>query len=120
MGSDWWVPVEKLLIMMDFFYATADASGLSYIAYAHLGCGHPHTNLQYRDAREKEKAHEVLRACCRKAVELGGGVAGEHGIGKLHTDLVSIQYPSKIIEQMRAWKLEYDPNWIFGKGNIFA
>lgn len=119
-GSDWWVPVPRLSEMMDFFYRTARGTGLPFIAYAHLGSGHPHTNLLGRDAAGKSRALEALRACCRKAVELGGGVAGEHGIGKLHTDLMPIQHPPEMIERMMAWKREYDPRWTLGKGNIFA
>ncbi|MFH0798880.1 MAG: FAD-binding oxidoreductase [Pseudomonadota bacterium] len=118
-GSDWWVPIDRLLEMMKFFYETVGATGLSHIAYAHIGAGHPHTNIQTRNAKEKAIALDALRACCRRAVELGGGVAGEHGIGKIHTDLVPIQHSSAIIEQMRKWKSEYDPNWILGRGNIF-
>lgn len=118
-GSDWWVPTERLPEMMEFFYRVAQETGLSYIAYAHIGAGHPHTNLLGRDAAEKARAMEALRGCCRRAVELGGGVAGEHGIGKIHTDLLAVQHPPETIERMKAWKREYDPNWILGRGNIF-
>ena len=80
------------------------------VDYAHGWCG---------PDWEKAVALDTLRACCRKAVELGGGVAGEHGIGKIHTDLVPIQHSSDIVARMKAWKSEYDPKWILGRGNIF-
>lgn len=118
-GSDWWVPIPRLREMMTFFYEVAKASGLTHIAYAHIGAGHPHTNFLGRDAAEKARALEALRACCRKAVELGGGVAGEHGVGKIHTDLLPIQHSAGVIDKMKAWKREYDPTWILGRGNIF-
>jgi len=118
-GSDWWVPVDNLLEMMDFFYKEADDLGLPYIAYAHLGRGHPHTNMFAKTMEEWKHAEEMLIRCCRKAVELGGGVAGEHGIGKIHTNLMPIQHPMKTIERMKSWKKLYDPNWILGRGNLF-
>lgn len=118
-GSDWWVPHASIPEMMDFFYARAAATGLPFMAYAHIGAGHPHTNLLCRDAREKALAHEALLDCCRKAVALRGGVAGEHGIGKIHTDFLPIQYDAKTIELMKGWKRTYDPNWILGQGTIF-
>lgn len=118
-GSDWWVPVDRLLEMMDFFYREAQAVGLPYIAYAHLGRGHPHTNIFAKTPEEWKRAEAVLLRCCKKAVELGGGVAGEHGIGKIHHNLMPIQYPAGIIEKMKAWKKTYDPNWILGRDNIF-
>lgn len=118
-GSDWWVPLKRIPEMMDFFYKRAHASGLPFMAYAHIGAGHPHTNLLCRNASEKAIAHEVLLDCCRKAVSLGGGVAGEHGIGKLHTDLMPVQHNARTIERMKEWKRCYDPNWILGRGTIF-
>jgi len=118
-GSDWWVPVDKILEMMNFFYKEADALGLPYMAYAHLGNGHPHTNFIATTPEDKKRAEGMLLGCCRKAVDLGGGVAGEHGIGKIHTNLMSIQHSKNMIEKMQLWKKEYDPNWIIGRGNIF-
>ncbi|HQC50447.1 MAG TPA: FAD-binding oxidoreductase [bacterium] len=119
-GSDWWVPIDKLIEMMEFFYAAADRSGLPHMGYAHIGAGHPHTNLLGRTPTEKNLARDILSACCKKAVELGGGVAGEHGLGKIHTDLLSIQHSKSTIELMKHWKNQYDPDWIFGRGNIFG
>ncbi len=118
-GSDWWVPVERLIQMMNFFYKEAAAVDLPYIAYAHLGRGHPHTNIFAKTPEEWKLAEDVLIRCCRKAVELGGGVAGEHGIGKIHTNLMPIQYNASVIQKMKDWKKQYDPNWILGRGNIF-
>lgn len=117
-GGDWWVPVENIVEMMEYFYKIADDLGLPHMGYAHIGCGNPHTNFLTVNPEEKLRAHEALISCCRKAIELGGGVAGEHGIGKINTDLVPLQYDSKVIEKMCLWKTEFDPNWILGRGNI--
>jgi FAD/FMN-containing dehydrogenase len=119
-GSDWWVPAARLIEMMEYFYKVSDATGLDYMGYAHIGDGHPHTNLISTNPEEKQKALKALESCCRKAVELGGGVAGEHGLGKLHADQLAIQHGADIIERMKSWKKEYDPNWILGQGNIFT
>ena len=118
-GSDWWVPVKRLMEMMEFFYQEVEALKLPYMAYAHLGRGHPHTNVIAPTPEDKKRAEEMLLRCCRKAVSLGGGVAGEHGIGKLHTNLMPLQYSQEIIEKMKSWKKEYDPFWILGRGNMF-
>lgn len=117
-GSDWWVPIPKLKEMMRFVYQIGEKVGLPFMAYAHIGRGHPHVNTLCKNAEEKKRAEEMLLTCCRKAVEFGGGVAGEHGIGKLHRNLVSIQWPQEKIEWMRKIKTEWDPNWILGRGNI--
>ncbi len=118
-GSDWWVPIDRLVEMMHFFYDVANASTLPWMGYAHIGNGHPHTNLLAKTAEERARAHDVLIQCCRKAVALGGGVAGEHGVGKIHTDFMPIQHAPEVIERMRTWKRQYDPHLILGRGNLF-
>lgn len=118
-GSDWWVPEDRLSEMMSFFYEQARGTGMNHMAYAHAGRGHPHTNLIARDERELKTAHDVLIACCKKAVSLDGGVAGEHGIGKMHKDLLSIQHDAETLKRMKAIKQEWDPKNILGRGTIF-
>lgn len=118
-GSDWWVPINKLSEMMSFFYEQASATGMDHMAYAHAGRGHPHTNLIAKNEKELEAAHDVLIACCKKVVALGGGVAGEHGIGKMHKDLLLIQHDDETLKRMRAIKDEWDPGNILGRGTIF-
>jgi FAD/FMN-containing dehydrogenase len=65
-----------------------------------------------------KKVMELLKRQCRRAVALGGGVAGEHGIGKMYRDLVGIQWSDKEINKMREIKRRFDPNQILGRGNI--
>ena len=117
-GSDWWVPVGQLQKMMHFVYFEGGKTGLPFLAFAHIGRGHPHVNYLCKNADERKRAEQMLLQCCRRAVALGGGVAGEHGIGKLHRDLVPIQWPREKIEWMQKVKKEYDPRWILGRGNI--
>ena len=56
----------------------------------------------------------------RKAAELGGSVAAEHGLGKRKRHLLGIQYRPSDIEAMRAVKARLDPQWLLGRGNLFA
>lgn len=117
-GSDWWVPVAKISEMINFVYQTGDELKIPFFIFGHLGQGHPHVDTLCKSALEKKKAHTHLLRCCQKAVALGGGVAGEHGIGKLHRDLVPIQWPSEKIARMRRIKQEWDPHWLLGRENI--
>lgn len=56
---------------------------------------------------------------CREAVALGGGVAGEHGLGKLKRNLLAVQYSPERIREMRDIKKQWDPGRILGRGNLF-
>ncbi len=119
-ASDWWVPRLKMISMIDWVYKESQKLGFPFTAFGHLGDGHPHVNYICKTSKEKEAAGALLLAACKRAVEFGGGVAAEHGIGKLKTNLLSIQHSSEIIEKMRALKSSFDPKWLLGRGNIFS
>ncbi|PIR20758.1 MAG: hypothetical protein COV45_04170 [Deltaproteobacteria bacterium CG11_big_fil_rev_8_21_14_0_20_47_16] len=119
-GTDWWVPLPRMIEMMNFAYTESDKLNIPYIAFGHLGNGHPHFNYFARNAAEKSRAYSLVLDCCRMAVSLGGGVAGEHGIGKIKHDLLKIQHSPEVIQKMIALKQKWDPLWILGRGNIFT
>jgi FAD/FMN-containing dehydrogenase len=56
---------------------------------------------------------------CREAVALGGGVAGEHGLGKLKRELLAVQCTPERIAAMRDVKRAWDPDHLLGRGNLF-
>jgi FAD/FMN-containing dehydrogenase len=58
--------------------------------------------------------------CARKAVELGGTVSAEHGLGKRKAHLLALQYSTEDIQAMKAVKRRLDPGWLLNRGNIFA
>jgi FAD/FMN-containing dehydrogenase len=55
----------------------------------------------------------------RKAVELGGTVGGEHGLGKRKKHLLPLLYKPEEIEAMREVKRRLDPEWLLGRGTLF-
>jgi FAD/FMN-containing dehydrogenase len=118
-GTDWWVPLPHVPDVMEGWRRRIEAAGLRYIVFGHIGNGHPHWNFIPRDGRELARARALALDMCREAVSLGGGVAGEHGLGKLKRALLAVQYPETRIRDMRAVKRAWDPQWILGRGNLF-
>lgn len=118
-STDWWVPLPHLRKVMKEVFEESDASGVPYLAFAHIGNGHPHLNYVARNSAEMKKAQEILIRQCRRAAACGGGVAGEHGLGKLHRHLLPLQCSPSEIRKMREIKNTYDPHNILGRGNIF-
>lgn len=116
-GTDWYVPVARLKEM--FQLVRADQQDMTWIVFGHIGNGHPHFNFLARTQKEYQRARALLKKHCQLAVSMGGGVSGEHGLGKLKTHLLHCQYPSQEIEQMLALKRQLDPNGILAPGNIF-
>lgn len=118
-ATDWWVPVERIpRFLPDWMRRVAEA-GLDALAFGHIGNGHPHVNFFPVSAAETERARALVREMCREAVALGGGVAGEHGLGKIKRDLLAIQHPRERIQAMIDMKRTWDPRWILGPGNLF-
>ena len=61
---------------------------------------------------------ELLSRIALKAVELGGAVSGEHGIGFLKIDILA-QSKRGELRAMKAIKDALDPNGILNPGKLF-
>ena len=119
MASDCAVPVEHNREMLSFYRARLDENFPGrYVIFGHIGDAHLHVNILPSPA-ESAKAAEILREFAHKAVELGGTVSAEHGLGKRKAHLLPIQYSPQEIEAMRAVKRRLDPAWILGRGTLF-
>lgn len=118
-GTDWWVPTQHIPQMMLETHAEAQKLGIPFLVFGHIGNGHPHWNFLTKNPEEKKLAFDFVKRQCAQAVKLGGGIAGEHGIGKIKRDLLPIQHDAQTIQKMRELKQKWDPNWILGQGNIF-
>lgn len=119
-ASDWWVPVKHIHEAMRAVLKDVQENGLKLICFGHMGQGHPHVNFIAHNADERRRGMALVRKQCERAVRWGGGVAGEHGFGKLFRDLVPIQFLPRQIKAMQKLKKHYDPHGILGRGNILT
>ncbi len=119
-STDWAVPYGKLPELFAYFETIRPCLGdMTVLRFAHLGEGHPHFNFIAGNPEEKCIAEEVDLLMAKKAVELGGTIAAEHGIGKLKRNHLPLEYAVPMIESMKAIKKVFDPNGILAPGNIF-
>jgi D-lactate dehydrogenase (cytochrome) len=119
LGTDVAVPDNKFRELYDYSKKAVVGSGLKFIIYGHFGNSHMHLNIMPVNSEEYIKGKSVYKSICLKAVELGGTVSAEHGIGKLKTDYFLAMYGNKIINALAELKRTLDPNLILGTGNIF-
>ena len=94
-------------------------SGLKFIAYGHFGNSHLHLNMLPSNEDEYNRGKEIYKQICGKAVDLGGTVSAEHGIGKLKTEYLKLMYGEDNIHRMTEIKKTLDPELILGKGTLF-
>lgn len=115
-GTDCAVPWSALPEMMEAYAAVA----LPHVLFGHIGDSHLHLNMLPKNAQELAQAKEIYRGLCQKAVRLGGTVSAEHGIGKLKKEHLADMVGDQVISQFQSLKAHLDPNWILGRGNLFA
>jgi|SRR5690554_244856 len=119
LGTDSAVPDNRFLEFYNFCTEEMKKNKFNYIAYGHFGNSHLHMNMLPKNEEEYEKGKVLYGKIYQKAVELGGTVSAEHGIGKLKTEHLLSMYGENILQKMFAIKKIFDPELILGMGNIF-
>ena len=120
LGTDFSVPVEKNREMFAFYREHMERIMPGhYCIFGHVGDAHPHVNMLPATQEEFDAGTSALMLFARKAAELGGSVAAEHGLGKRKAKFLSVQYTAEQIESMKAVKRRLDPDWRLGPGTLF-
>lgn len=117
-GTDMAVPDEALRDYLKYYRSTLEAQGMEYVIFGHIGNNHLHVNMIPRNNEEVEQGMNNYMMFAKRAVELGGTVAAEHGIGKLKRAFLEVMYGSEGISEMQSVKRSLDPKWIINRGNM--
>jgi FAD/FMN-containing dehydrogenase len=121
MGTDFSVPVAKNREMLRYYRETLDREFPGQcVIFGHIGDAHVHANFLAANKEQWQIAMRLMTAFARKSVELGGTVSAEHGLGKRKRDLLLLQFSEDQIEAMKAVKRRLDPQWLLGRGTLFA
>jgi D-lactate dehydrogenase (cytochrome) len=118
-STDMAVPDEGFAEMLGFYQDTLRGDDLRYTIFGHIGDNHVHVNILPRNDEEATRAREIYRRFIRRAVELGGTISAEHGIGKLKREYLRELYGDDHLREMAELKHAFDPAGILGRGNIF-
>jgi FAD/FMN-containing dehydrogenase len=109
---------EPLRKRLDALHAEVRASRLFVATHMHAGDGNVHTNIPVysNDYAMLQEADRVVDRVMALAVDLGGCISGEHGIG-----LTKFQYlDPKQAEAFARYKDEVDPDGRFNRGKLLA
>jgi len=117
-GTDMAVPDEALRDYLKFYRSTLEEQGMEYVIFGHIGDNHLHVNMIPRNNEEVDQGMDNYMLFAKRAVELGGTVAAEHGIGKLKRAFLEVMYGENGISEMQAVKRVLDPKWIVNRGNM--
>jgi FAD/FMN-containing dehydrogenase len=115
-GTDYAVPLGKSREMLAIYRKILPEP---YVIFGHIGDAHLHVNTFSDSPEQFDRAKAVTTELAAAAVELGGTVGAEHGLGKRKAHLLKIQYSAAEIEAMRDIKRRFDPGWMLGPGTLF-
>jgi len=121
LGEDIAIPRSAIPEMARRVRAIAATYRLEIPLFGHIGDGNLHPNIlcDRRDAEEMQRVTQAARAIFEAAVELGGTLSGEHGIGLLKKQFMELDLGRDAIALMRRIKDAIDPNGIMNPGKVF-
>lgn len=114
------VPRARVPDMLRAIEAIAARHAVRIGTFGHVGDGNLHPDLVFdRDDPGAEKMTKLVQTdLYRAALELGGTVTAEHGIGLARRDWLEIQRGSDAVRFMRAIKTALDPLGILNPGRV--
>ncbi|WP_298207614.1 FAD-binding oxidoreductase [Ferrimicrobium sp.] len=80
------VPINRIGELYRRAQATAEHAGLRCVCFGHLGDGNLHVNLVGGDQSLERSSRMIYQA----AVDLGGSISAEHGIGTLKKEVLPL------------------------------
>jgi len=115
------VPGKQVDTFIKYTHELADRLGVRIPSFGHAGDGNLHVYI-CRDALTDEQWQQVKTDCFdkmyAKAVELGGLVSGEHGIGFAKKEYLRRQYGETPIALMQGIKKVFDEKNILNPGKV--
>ena len=97
-----------------------EGTGITIAAYGHAGDGNLHVNLLYDDPDLGPAVRRMAERVFRIALELGGTITGEHGIGLLKRPYLPWEQPEKLLELQRRIKRAFDPAGVLNPGKVLS
>ena len=120
-AEDVTVPRDRLADFMKKLDQISKESGFEIVLIGHAGDGNIHPSV-FTNSREKEdldRLHDTLTAIFEAALELGGTLSGEHGIGLEKQHLLARALDPRAIEIMKGIKAILDPDNIMNPDKIW-
>ncbi|MBB3052958.1 glycolate oxidase [Prauserella isguenensis] len=114
------VPKAAVPEMLARIEAAAQRHDTHIANIAHAGDGnlHPLLSTPPGDDAARERAQEAFHDIIRDALELGGTVTGEHGVGLLKKDGLGLELDGEVVAMHRAVKTALDPHGILNPGKV--
>ena len=116
------VPRSEIANMVEAINDISEKYQLTICTFGHAGDGnlHPTCATDARNHEEMERVENAFAEIFEKAIELGGTITGEHGVGAMKAPYLEWKLKAEGIAAMKAIKQAFDPNNIMNPGKVFA
>ncbi|MGA8114209.1 MAG: FAD-linked oxidase C-terminal domain-containing protein [Actinocatenispora sp.] len=114
------VPRPRMAEMVDRIAAIADSYRLTVGTFGHAGDGnlHPTCVLDAADTDAIARAHEAFGDIFGAAIDLGGTITGEHGVGAAKLPYLARRLGDDQVALLRRIKTAFDPAGILNPGKL--
>jgi glycolate oxidase len=121
LGEDISVPRSQIPTAVRRMKELSRRYDLPIVIFGHAGDGNLHPNVLFdmRDADQWRRAQEVAGEIFAIAIELGGTLSGEHGVGVLKQAYMESALGADSIEIQKRIKKALDPKGILCPGKVF-
>ncbi|CDQ20789.1 putative FAD-linked oxidoreductase [Halobacillus karajensis] len=120
-SEDATVPRSKIPDMMDRLHIIKEKYQVEVVVFGHAGDGNLHPNIlcDKRDQEEMARVEQAVEEIFQAAIDLGGTLSGEHGIGTMKAPFMEQELGTVGLEMMKRIKDSWDPKGIMNPGKIF-
>jgi glycolate oxidase len=93
--------------------------GFLVATYGHAGDGNLHANVLFDREEERPRVERAVGEILRAAVDMGGTITGEHGVGLAKREYLEYEQGRELVALQRRLKAVFDPLGILNPGKIF-
>jgi len=116
------VPRAQIAPMVAAIQEISDRFGLDICTFGHAGDGnlHPTCMTDARNHDEIERVEQAFEEIFAAAIDLGGTITGEHGVGIVKAPYLEWKVGAAGMEVMKGIKRAFDPHNLLNPGKMFA
>ncbi|MBA3408757.1 MAG: FAD-binding protein [Solirubrobacterales bacterium] len=115
------VPRSEIAAMVERIEAAGARHGLRIGTFGHAGDGNLHPTIVLPDpddAEAVERAHRAFDEIFQAAIDLGGTITGEHGVGLAKLSFLERRHGADHVALLRRIKHAFDPQGILNPGKL--
>lgn len=114
------VPRSEIANMVNAIEAIAEKYQVNICTFGHAGDGnlHPTCLTDARDQEELKRVEKAFEEIFTKAIELGGTITGEHGVGTMKLPYLEMKVGAAGITAITQIKEAFDPKYIMNPGKM--